>query len=148
MSIDRHGKNDPPFVKPFLLLLPLLVMLAACVSTQSKESLASSMMSHQVDPALINKVRQGSKLTVPQLATILGSGVPEALLLTYVKQTGAIYDNLKAQDINLLTYNKASDDFVNYLLQTSRLKRQQPNLQGPLGPQTTVNPALIPYIDR
>ena len=74
--------------------------------------------------------------------------MPEAPLLTYVKQTGAIYDDLTAQDITLLTYNKASDDFVNYLLKTSRLKRQQPNLQGPLGPQTTVNPALIPYIDR
>jgi hypothetical protein len=135
-------------VKPLPLLLSLLVLLAACVTTQSRESRASSMASHQIDPALINKVRQGSRLTVPELAAILGSGVPEAPLLTYVKETGAIYDDLKAQDINLLTYNKASDAFVDYLLQTSRLKRQQPNLQAPQGPQLTVDPAIVPYLDR
>lgn len=145
--INRHGKNDLPFVKPFLLLLPLLVMLGACVSPQAKDSLVSSMSSHQTDPVLIEKVRKGSNLTVPELASILKSGVPEAPLLSYVKQTGAIYE-LKAQDVTLLTSSKASDAFVNYLLQTSKLKSQQPNLQGPQSPQLTVDPAIVPYIDR
>jgi hypothetical protein len=130
-----------------LLLSILLFVSAGCVSAPVKNTLASDLASRKAKPSLVEKVRKGASLSASEIASALKSGVSQPALLSYVKQSGAIYE-LQAQDIKQLTSAGANDDFINYLLQTTKMKRQKPDLQGPLGPQPLINPALVPNIDR
>jgi hypothetical protein len=121
--------------RPLLLLasLSLTLLLGACVSTQTKDSLAGAMASHKVSPATVKKVQAGDSLSAEEMAATLKAGVPEAPLLSYVKQTGGLY-SISARQINLLSSSGASDAFIDYLLETQRLHDQQmENLSNPPG---------------
>lgn len=116
-----------------LASLSLTLLLGACVSTQTKNSLAGAMTSHNVSSATVKKVQAGDSLSATEMAAILQAGVPEAPLLSYVKQTGGLY-SVSAKQIKLLTSSGASDAFIDYLLETQRLHDQQmDNLSNPPG---------------
>jgi hypothetical protein len=99
------------------------LLLGACASnrpdTQLRDSLANDMTSREVPKATVEKVRQGASLTTGDMAEALKAGVPEAPLISYVKDTGATYTMTPAA-VRYLTECGASDSFTEYLLQTKK----------------------------
>jgi hypothetical protein len=82
------------------------------------------MTSRNVSAATVKKVRNGGALTVGEMTSVLKAGVPEAPLLSYVKQTGGV-SSINATQISQLKAAGASDAFIDYLLKTQKLYYQQ-----------------------
>ncbi len=105
-------------MNPKIVLIAVLgaVTFSGCAST-TQHKVAQEATRLGAPASLTDKLNRGGRLTLADIETMTRQAVPEADILSYLRQSGARYELTTAQ-IDQLRASGVSDRVIDYLLST------------------------------
>ncbi len=122
-------------------------LLTGCVSARKRQVYLQEIGGHGVSPTVMAKVERLHRLSLAEVEQLATNGVPEPTIVSYLKDTHAVY-HLRVADIDRLRAEHVSKDLIDFLLATPTLYSPPAYYYAPpypMNPYYPYDPFFYPY---